>query len=136
MNYREAREEDAERLVEMANEEVMQQNLSEATMRDLVQDRSITVAEDEDESVVGYVSYRVVEGAVVVQHVCVEPGHRDQDVASELIERPLEFAESEGLNTRLAVERDSWLEEADCLENFEHTADASFGDDDLVIYER
>lgn len=135
MNYREAREEDASRLVEMANQEVMQQNLSEETMQDLVQDRSMTVAEDGEE-VVGYVSYRVVDGAVVVQHVCVEPGHREEDVPRELLDRPLEFAESEGMKTRIAVERGSWLEKSDLLEEFEHVADASFGDEDLVIYER
>lgn len=135
MNYREAREEDASRLVEMANQEVMQQNLSEEAMQDLVQDRSMTVAEDEDD-VVGYVSYRVVDSAVVVQHVCVEPDHREGEVPRELLDRPLEFAESEGMKTRLAVERDSWMESSDLLEGFEHVADASFGDEDLVIYER
>lgn len=136
MNYREAREEDASRLVEMANQEVMQQNLSEEAMQDLVQDRSMTVAEDEEDEVVGYVSYRVVDSAVVVQHVCVEPGHRDGEVPRELLDRPMEFAESEGMKTRLAVDRGSWIEEADLLEGFEHVADASFGDEDLVIYER
>lgn len=134
MNYREAREEDASRLVEMANQEVMQQDLSEDAMQDLVQDRSMTVAED-DEQVVGYVSYRVVDGAVVVQHVCVEPDRRDGDVPRELLDRPLEFAESEEMKTRVAVERDSWLESSELLEGFEHVADASFGDEDLVIYE-
>ncbi len=134
MNYREAREEDADTLVEMANEELMQQDLSEATMRDMVQDRSITVAE-EDEEVVGYVSYRVMEGAVVVQHVCVQDKFRDSEVPTHLIQRPVEFAESEGLKTRLAVERDSWIDGSNCLEGFEHVADASFGEDDLLIYE-
>ena len=135
MNYREAREEDASRLVEMANQEVMQQNLSEEAMQDLVQDRSMTVAEDEDD-VVGYVSYRVVDSAVVVQHVCVEPEYRDGEVPRELLNRPLEFAETENMRTRVAVERGSWLEGSDVLDGFEHVADASFGDEDLVIYER
>ncbi len=135
MNYREAREEDAARLVEMANQELMQQNLSEAAMQNLVQDRSITVAED-DEDVVGYVSYRVVDGAVVIQHVCVEEGYREGEAPAELLDRPVEFAEAEGMRTRIAVERESWLVDGDYLHGFEHVGDATFGEDDLVIYER
>jgi len=61
LDYRDAREEDAEDVAGIANSYVLSQDLSVDSMRNLVQDRTMKVAEDGDD-VVGYVSYRVVEG--------------------------------------------------------------------------
>lgn len=138
MNYRTAREGDAACLAEMANDEIMPQDISEETMRDFVQDRTVWVAEEDGDEgeVVGYVSFRAVDDSVVVQHVCVEPGYRDDGVAGSLLEYPLEFAEKEGMSVRLAVEEDSWLVGSDALDGFEESGTASFGDDRLLIFER
>lgn len=136
IEYRDAVEEDAEELVEMANSYFLDHDLSEASMRDIVQDRTVRVAEDgEAEELVGYISYRAVDDAVVVQHLSVVPDYRKGEVPEELVSFPVEFAEEYGMGTRLAVEEDSWC--ISFLEGteFEEKGEARFAEDTLLIYE-
>jgi N-acetylglutamate synthase-like GNAT family acetyltransferase len=134
MKYRDAREDDADEIAEIANCYVLPQNLSVDSMRDLVQDRTMKIAEDDDE-IIGYVSYRVVDDTVVVQHVCVVPEYRDTDVPEELVSFPVEFAKEEGLRTRVAVGEESWFRSFLPEEGFKEKGEARFAGDTLVMYE-
>ncbi len=135
IDYRDAREEDAEEVAEIANCYVLSQDLSVDSMRNLVQDRTMKIAEDGDE-IVGYVSYRVVEDTVVVQHICVVPEYRDTEVPESLVSFPVDFAEEEGLRTRVAVEEGSWFGGFLPEEGFEEKGKARFAGDTLRMYER
>lgn len=134
LNYRDAREEDAEAVAEIANSYVMSEDLSVDSMRDLVQDRTMKVVEEEDE-LVGYVSYRAVEDTVVVQHICVVPEYRDTEVPGRLVSFPVEFADEEGMKTRAAVGENSWFTDFLPGEGFAEKGEARFAGDTLVVYE-
>ncbi|MDY6779484.1 MAG: GNAT family N-acetyltransferase [Halobacteria archaeon] len=144
--YRDAREDDAERLAEIANQHVLKENVSVETMENLVQDRTIKVAEDgeEDEDdgseVVGYVSYRVTTKSVVIQHLGVLPDCREGDdaenVAEELLEYPLRFAENEGMGTRVAVDGESWSKEVFEELGFERVGEMQFEEASLDVLEK
>ena len=134
LRYRDAREDDAAGIAEIANSYVMSENLSVSSMRDLVQDRTIKVAE-EDEETIGYVSYRAVEDTVVVQHICVVPEYRDTEVPERLVSFPVEFAEEEGMSTRAAVDEDSWFTDFLPEEGFVEKGEARFAGETLVMYE-
>jgi N-acetylglutamate synthase-like GNAT family acetyltransferase len=139
--YRDAREDDADEVAEIANCYVLPQDMSVESMRDLVQDRTMKVAvdeeeEDDDGDIVGYVSYRVVEDTVVVQHVCVVPEYRDTKVPKELVSFPAEFADEEGLRTRVAVGEDSWFAEFLPDEGFDEQGEARFAGETLRMFER
>ncbi|MDZ7687853.1 MAG: hypothetical protein U5J64_03855 [Halobacteriales archaeon] len=146
MKYRDAREDDAVDIAEIANSYVMSENLSVGSMRDLVQDRTIKVAEEGDEGdtkkdgekdnrIVGYVSYHAVDDTVVVQHICVVPDYRDTDVPERLVAFPVEFADEEGMRTRAAVNEDSWFTEFLPTQGFEEKGEARFAGETLVMYE-
>jgi len=134
LNYRDAREDDAADIAEIANSYVMSEDLSVGSMRDLVQDRTMKVVEDEGE-LVGYVSYHAVEDTVVVQHICVVPEYRDTEVPERLVSFPVEFADEEGMKTRAAVDEDSWFTDFLPTEGFEEKGEARFAGDTLVMYE-
>jgi N-acetylglutamate synthase-like GNAT family acetyltransferase len=134
LNYRDAREEDAEAVAEIANSYVMSEDLSVDSMRDLVQDRTMKVVEEEDE-LVGYVSYRAVEDTVVVQHICVVPEYRETEVPGRLVSFPVEFADEEGMKTRAAVDENSWFTDFLPGEGFAEKGEARFAGDTLVVYE-
>jgi len=137
MRYRDAREEDAEAVAEIANSYVMSEDLSVGSMRDLVQDRTMKVVEEGDDEgeLVGYVSYHAVEDTVVVQHICVVPEYRDTEVPERLVSFPVEFADEEGMKTRAAVDEDSWFTDFLPTEGFEEKGEARFAGDTLVMYE-
>jgi len=141
LEYRDAREDDAGDVAGIANSYVMSENLSVGSMRDLVQDRTMKVAEaegeadDESERIVGYVSYRVVEDTVVVQHICVVPEYRDTEVTERLVSFPVEFADEEGMRTRAAVNEGSWFTEFLPTQGFEKKGEARFAGETLVMYE-
>ena len=141
VRYRDAREDDAVDITEIANSYVMSEDLSVDSMRDLVQDRTIKVAEegdgedDEDSRIVGYVSYHAVDDTVVVQHICVVPEYRDTDVPERLVTFPVEFADEEGMRTRAAVNENSWFTEFLPTEGFEEKGTARFAGETLVMYE-
>lgn len=140
LRYRDAREEDAETVAEIANSYVMSEDLSVNSMRDLVQDRTMKVVEDEEKGddegeLVGYVSYHAVEDTVVVQHICVVPEYRETEVPGRLVSFPVEFADEEGMKTRAAVDENSWFTDFLPGEGFEEKGEARFAGDTLVMYE-
>jgi N-acetylglutamate synthase-like GNAT family acetyltransferase len=142
VSYRDAREDDADDIAEIANSYVMSENLSVGSMRDLVQDRTMKVAEIEGEEeedgdyvIVGYVSYHAVEETVVVQHICVVPEYRDTEVPERLVSFPVEFAGEEGMKTRAAVNENSWFTEFLPTQGFEEKGEARFAGETLVMYE-
>jgi N-acetylglutamate synthase-like GNAT family acetyltransferase len=142
VSYRDAREDDADDIAEIANSYVMSENLSVGSMRDLVQDRTMKVAEvegeeeeDGDDVIVGYVSYHAVEETVVVQHICVVPEYRDTEVPERLVSFPVEFAGEEGMKTRAAVNENSWFTEFLPTQGFEEKGEARFAGETLVMYE-
>jgi N-acetylglutamate synthase-like GNAT family acetyltransferase len=140
--YRDAREDDADDVAEIANCYFLPQDMSVGSMRDLVQDRTMKVAVDgedgneEDEEIVGYVSYRVVEDTVVVQHLCVVPEYRDTEVPEHLVSFPAEFADEEGMRTRVAVAEGSCFGDFLTEEGFEEQGEARFAGETLSMYER
>ncbi|MCX2818813.1 MAG: N-acetylglutamate synthase-like GNAT family acetyltransferase [Methanobacteriota archaeon] len=140
LRYRDAREDDADGVAEIANCYVLPQDMSVGSMRDLVQDRTMKIAVEEDENegdeIVGYVSYRVVDETVVVQHVCVVPEYRDTDVPERLVSFPSEFADDEGLRTRVAVGEGSWFTGFLPQEGFEEQGKARFAGETLRMFER
>jgi len=142
MIYRDAREDDAEAVAEIANCYVLSQDMSVESIRDLVQDRTMKIAVDEEEGgeeggeVAGYVSYRVVGDTVVVQHLCVVPEYRDTEVPEDIVSFPAEFADEEGLRTRVAVGEDSWFTGFLPEEGFEEQGEARFAGETLRMYER
>lgn len=142
VEYRDAREDDAADVAEIANSYVMSEDLSVGSMRDLVQDRTMKVAEegggdteDENDRIVGYVSYHAVEDTVVVQHICVVPEYRDTEVPERLVSFPVEFADEEGMRTRAAVNENSWFTEFLPTEGFDEKGEARFAGETLVMYE-
>ncbi|MFP4188999.1 MAG: GNAT family N-acetyltransferase [Halobacteriales archaeon] len=142
LRYRDAREDDADKVAEIANCYFLPQDMSVGSMRDLVQDRTMKVAvdgENEEEDggdIVGYVSYRVVDDTVVVQHVCVVPEYRDTEVPARLVSFPADFADDEGLRTRVAVGEDSWFCDFLPKEGFEEQGKARFAGETLRMFER
>lgn len=143
VEYRDAREDDAAEIAEIANSYVMSENLSVGSMRDLVQDRTMKVAEeegggdadDEDGRIVGYVSYHAIEDTVVVQHICVVPEYRDTEIPESLVSFPVDFADEEGMNTRAAVNGESWFTEFLPTQGFKEKGEARFAGEKLIIYE-
>jgi len=142
VRYRDAREDDDADIAKIANSYVMSEDISVGSMRDLVQDRTIKVAEeegegdgDEDDKIVGYVSYHAVDETVVVQHICVVPEYRGTDVPERLVAFPVEFADEEGMRTRAAVNENSWFTEFLPTEGFEEKGTARFAGETLVMYE-
>jgi len=142
--YRDAREDDADEVAEIANCHFLPQDMSVGSMRDLVQDRTMKVAvyddggdgDEDDEEIVGYVSYRVIEDTVVVQHLCVVPEYRDTGVPESLVSFPVEFADEEGMRTRVAVAEGSCFGDFLTEEGFEEQGEARFAGETLSMYER
>lgn len=92
MEVRDAIEADAESLAALADAPA-------ETMRNLVHDRTVRVADDG--SVVGFVSFDARRDAV---HVTQFEGSRE--VAERLLREPSRFAEGEGMPVELLVEVD------------------------------
>ena len=92
MEVRDAVEADAESLAALASAPA-------ETMRNLVHDRTVRVADDG--SVVGFVSFDARRDAV---HVTQFEG--DRETAERLLHEPRRFAESEGMPVELLVEAD------------------------------
>lgn len=143
--FRDAREEDAPRLAQIANEQVLNESLSAESMRELVHERTIVVAvrenegqkkEENGEEVVGYVSYEARMEFVVVQHLAVIP-ECEPEVLERLLEFPIEFADSEVLKTRIVSEKED-SETRSLVERygFEHKRLERFGDREMIVFER
>jgi hypothetical protein len=90
MEIRDAVEADAERLAALTD-------APHDVMRNLVHDRTVRVAE-EDEEVVGFVSFDARRGTV---HVTQLEG--DVDVCKRLLDEPVGFANREGMAVELLV---------------------------------
>ncbi|MDY7082853.1 MAG: GNAT family N-acetyltransferase [Halobacteria archaeon] len=138
MNYRDAMEDDAARIVEIANEYVLDENLSVESMNDLIQDRTVKVAEEEGDDaneIRGYISYQATRGKVMVQHLGVVPDYRDE-VTAQLLENATRYADDHDMATRIAVEENSWCIPILERHGFEHVGNESFKDEELVVYER
>lgn len=93
MNVRDAVEADADRLAALTGSPT-------DVMRNLIHDRTVRVAENDD--VVGFVSYDAGNATV---HVTQLEG--DSDVCKRLLEEPIRFASQEGMSVELlAMETD------------------------------
>ncbi len=90
MDVRDAVEADAERLAELTD-------TPRDVMRNLIHDRTVRVAEREEE-MVGFVSYDAREQTV---HVTQMEG--DVDAVDRLLDEPIRFAQAEGMAVELLV---------------------------------
>ncbi|XGI83069.1 hypothetical protein ACEU6E_07240 [Halorutilales archaeon Cl-col2-1] len=149
ISIRDATEEDAERIAEIASEDVLDESLSVDSVKDMVHDRSIKVAEtkveaededeDKDESkdeVIGYVSYEVRPDteSVVIHHLGVGDG--EDDTLRVLLDEPLEVADDEDAPVRVAVaESGASLREALEERGFEVVEMRRFSGENLLVYE-
>jgi hypothetical protein len=107
MEVRDAVEADAEALATLTDS-------PEDVMRNLVHDRTVRVAEDDD--IVGFVSFDARDNTV---HVTQLAG--DRGVCDLLLEEPIRFAESEGMTVELLVpEDDDTARGAAERKDFEH----------------
>jgi hypothetical protein len=93
MDIRDAVEADADRLAELTGS-------PQDVMRNLVHDRTVRVATDE-EVIQGFVSYDAREETV---HVTQLEG--TEDVRDRLLEEPIRFADSEGMAVEVLVPED------------------------------
>jgi hypothetical protein len=93
MDIRDAVEADAERLAELTGS-------PQDVMRNLVHDRTVRVATDDD-AIEGFVSYDAREETVHVTQLEGTDGVRDR-----LLEEPIRFADSEGMAVELLVPED------------------------------
>jgi len=91
MEIRDAREADAKRLAALADAPV-------ETMRDLVHDRTVRVAEADE--IVGFVSFDARRETV---HITQYEG--PPEVAARLLDEPVRFAATEGMAVELLVKR-------------------------------
>ncbi|WP_123535843.1 hypothetical protein [Halosimplex salinum] len=109
MDIRDAVEADADRLAELTGS-------PQDVMRNLVHDRTVRVATD-DEEITGFVSYDAQSETVHITQLEGTPAVRDR-----LLEEPIRFAESEGMAVELLVPEDEG-ETRDAAEDagFEHT---------------
>jgi len=99
MNVRDAVESDADRLAALTDSPT-------DVMRNLVHDRTVRVAENDD--VVGFVSYDAGNSTV---HVTQLEG--DSEVCERLLEEPIRFASQEGMAVELlAMESDDSIRTA------------------------
>jgi hypothetical protein len=156
---RDAVPDDVERLAALARRGPVDADVSPRSLRDMVHDRTVVVAEREGggvsdrgpddggedgadraagDDVVGYVSYDVEDGVVVVHHLVAEVGAAvdGDDVLGALLDRALGFADREGLPVVVGLSPDepavATVEEA----GFEPVERRRFGDDEVVRYER
>lgn len=141
MKYRDAREDDAQKLTHIANNYFLQQNISTDSMKNMVQDRTVKVAEETEEEgdgdtrIKGYVSYQATQDKITIQHIGVLPDYRN-DAGAELLTFPIDFADRHDMVVRLAVEEGSWLEELLHEQGFEVVGAERFEDENLLVFER
>ncbi|MDY6765469.1 MAG: GNAT family N-acetyltransferase [Halobacteria archaeon] len=138
LKFRDAEEDDAEELAGIANEFVLRDSISIESMRDLIHDRRIIVAEEtQSVEIVGYVNYEVHGTDVIVHHIAVVPDRRREGIGTDLIEYPIQFADSEGLRTRVIVEKedDSTRSFLGSL-GFEHGDTRFFDGRKMTVFER
>lgn len=138
LKFRDAEEDDAEELAGIANEFVLRDSISIESMRDLIHDRRIIVAEEgESSEIVGYVNYEVHGSDVIVHHIAVVPARRREGIGTDLIEYPIKFADSEGLRTRVMVENEDATTRS-FLDNlgFEHGDARVFDGRRMTVFER
>ncbi|SDJ89673.1 hypothetical protein SAMN05216226_11166 [Halovenus aranensis] len=106
MELRDAVEADAERLASLTD-------APQDVMRNLVHDRTVRVAGDED--ITGFVSFDARQQTVYVTQIEGTP-----DVYPELLEEPLRFARAEGMDIELfALDSEADLREAALEAGFE-----------------
>jgi hypothetical protein len=106
MELRDAVEADAERLASLTD-------APQDVMRNLVHDRTVRVAGDED--ITGFVSFDARQQTVYVTQIEGTP-----DVYPELLEEPLRFARAEGMDIELfALDSEADLCEAALEAGFE-----------------
>jgi len=109
MDVRDAVEADAERLAALTDS-------PQDVMRNLVHDRTVRVAEREEE-ILGFVSYDAQEDTVHVTQI-----EGDAAVCDRLLEEPVRFAESEGMAVELlAPESEGDTRDAAEAAGFEET---------------
>ena len=107
MNVRDAVEADAGRLASLAS-------APRDVMRNLVHDRTVRVAEADDE-IQGFVSYDAHQGTV---HVTQLEG--DESVYDDLLDEPIRFARAEGMTVELlAPDDETGVQEAAAAAAFE-----------------
>ena len=116
MELRDALEADAERLAELTD-------TPRDVMRNLVHDRTVRVAERDDE-IVGFVSFDAREGTV---HVTQLEG--ETDVYDALLNEPVRFARREGMSVELLAPDDE-LDTQDAADDvgFEHAGSGPYFD--------
>lgn len=107
MELRDAVEADAERLASLTD-------APQDVMRNLVHDRTVRVAEDDDE-ISGFVSFDAREQIVYVTQIEGASG-----VYSELLDEPIRFARAEGMDIELfTLNSEDTLQDAVVEEGFE-----------------
>lgn len=107
MELRDAVESDAERLASLTD-------APQDVMRNLIHDRTVRVAEDGDE-VSGFVSFDAREQTVYVTQIEGGPG-----VYTDLLDEPIRFARSEGMDIELfALDSEEDLQDAVVDADFE-----------------
>ena len=91
MQIRDAVEADADRMADLAD-------APPDVMRNLVHDRTVRIADRDDEQIVGFVSFDARERTVHVTQLEGPP-----DVCDRLLEEPVRFAQGEGMAVELLV---------------------------------
>ncbi|MDY6774733.1 MAG: hypothetical protein SV253_01365 [Halobacteria archaeon] len=141
IRIRDATEEDAERIAEIASEEILDEKPSADSVRDMVHDRTLRVAETQD-GIRGYVSYDVELGSdyeyeyeyVVIHQIGVDDS--DNESVSLLLDEPLAAAEEADLGVRIAVdESDESLREALEERGFTVAETRRFRGEKTVVYQ-
>jgi len=94
MDVRDAVEADADRLASLTD-------APQDVMRNLVHDRTVRVAEGEDETILGFVSFDARAHTVHVTQI-----EGDPDTHDRLLDEPVSFAEREGMAVELLVPED------------------------------
>jgi hypothetical protein len=124
MDVRDAVEADAERMAELTGAPT-------DVMRNLVHDRTVRVAQVDDEEPVGFVSFDAQRQTV---HVTQMEG--TQEACERLLEEPMRFASGEGMSVELLVaEDDDGLRGVATDAGFtEHGAGPRFGGTPTVRY--
>ena len=159
MRFRDAVPDDVERLAALARRGPVDTDVSPRSLRDMVHDRTVVVAERDGRDgpdpagatgedggaggdgsgggdIVGYVSYDADEGAVVVHHLVAEGAGADDEVLATLLDHPTGFADREGLPVRIGLRAGEpavhTVEDA----GFDVVDRQRFADDEVVRYER
>lgn len=156
MRLRDAVLDDAEALAAIARDAAVDTSMAPRSLRDMIRDRTVVVAVTDDgaadgsgdggeegegagdegagadEGVAGYVSYDVDDETVVIHHLAA----RDDDAVETLLDRPLAFADSEGLAAVIGLGPDDPAVSTVEDHGFEVVERRQFGGEAMVRYER